>query len=189
MFGITNNPKEYESALYCPSGRQLPKLISVEVVSERERQYSNLLQTLTTTKGSTIIKTSYAYDYRVGQEIRYRDGWWIIQNVREISTEINPVAMRLVKVPAGKRWAIELINVSVAPVAVVSHNANGGTGTLPLNIKASIGAKLALSSADLTKDGKAFNGWNTKADGSGTAYSATDSIVVCNMILYAQYEE
>lgn len=53
----------------------------------------------------------------------------------------------------------------------VSFNANGGTGA-PGNQTKTYGTNLTLSSTVPTKTGYTFNGWNTKADGSGTNYSA-----------------
>ena len=70
----------------------------------------------------------------------------------------------------------------------VSYNANGGTGA-PAAQKMYQGRETALSSAVPTRSGYTFNGWNTKADGTGTAYSAGGTIVLnSNVTLYAQWK-
>jgi uncharacterized repeat protein (TIGR02543 family) len=46
------------------------------------------------------------------------------------------------------------------------------------------------NSENLTKPGRDFNGWNTEADGSGTAYSGGDSFAMSagDTVLYAQWK-
>jgi len=52
----------------------------------------------------------------------------------------------------------------------VSFDINGGSGTTPL---AQTGTSITLPSGNgLTKTGYTFDGWNTKADGTGTNYDA-----------------
>lgn len=189
MLGLTNNPQEYEKALYCPEGRNKARLISVNIVSERERHYSNLMQTLTTTEGSTILKTSSRYFYKVGQEISYRGEWWIIKNVKEYSEELNPVAMRLTNETQGKRWAIELLNISIAPVAALQYNGNGNTsGTSPESLTAAVGSKITLSNGTgLIKGSTAITAWNSKVDGTGTQFALGGDFVMVNYVLFAEY--
>ena len=70
----------------------------------------------------------------------------------------------------------------------VSYNANGGTGA-PASQTMYQGRESALSSTVPTRSGYTFNGWNTKADGTGTAYSAGGTIVLnSNVTLYAQWK-
>ncbi len=52
----------------------------------------------------------------------------------------------------------------------IAFNANGGTGTMS-NIPAQYGFNVTLPSNTFTRNGYTFNGWNTKADGTGTAYA------------------
>ena len=68
-------------------------------------------------------------------------------------------------------------------VYTISFNANGGSGSI-----ASIETEGALTipSNAFTLSGYAFNGWNTSPDGTGTAYSAGQSITVTSdLTLYA----
>ena len=70
----------------------------------------------------------------------------------------------------------------------VSYNANGGTGAPSAQTK-TYGANLTLSSTKPTRTGYTFNGWNTKADGSGTSYAVGASYTSnAAVTLYAQWE-
>jgi uncharacterized repeat protein (TIGR02543 family)/LPXTG-motif cell wall-anchored protein len=68
----------------------------------------------------------------------------------------------------------------------VTFDANGGTGSMS-NQTASAGT--ALTANSFTRSGFTFSGWNTAADGSGTAYgnSATTFPFTSNATLYAQW--
>ena len=76
----------------------------------------------------------------------------------------------------------------------VTYNGNGSTGgSVPTDANyyyknASVTAK--TNSGTLVRTGYTFNGWNTKADGSGTAVAATGSAtftLTYNTTLYAQW--
>lgn len=75
----------------------------------------------------------------------------------------------------------------------VEFNSNGGTGTMA-NMPMTYDFPANLSSNAFTYDGHAFAGWNTAADGNGTAY--TDGQEVSNLAstsgatvtLYAQWK-
>ena len=71
----------------------------------------------------------------------------------------------------------------------ISFHANGGSGTMA-NQQADENDKIAkLNANQFTRDGYAFVGWNTKANGTGTAYAdqATDITLTGNLTLYAQW--
>ena len=53
------------------------------------------------------------------------------------------------------------------------------------------GSSASVLKNDLTKEGFISNGWNTKADGTGTQYKEGDKIKITssNIILYAQFKE
>ncbi|MBR4118152.1 MAG: InlB B-repeat-containing protein [Methanocorpusculum sp.] len=64
----------------------------------------------------------------------------------------------------------------------VSFNSNGGSGKYIPSQKFEYGASQALTANTFTAPaGMVFNGWNTKADGSGTAYA--DKATVKNLAL------
>ena len=69
----------------------------------------------------------------------------------------------------------------------VAYNANGGTGTVPSGASASSGNSVTVASGDrLGRDGYTFGGWNTEADGTGTAYTPGSSVTT-GATLYAQW--
>ena len=57
----------------------------------------------------------------------------------------------------------------------LKYDANGGSGTMS-NQKCTYDVSQALMSNTFKRDGYIFKGWNTKADGTGTAYSDKQSI-------------
>ena len=67
----------------------------------------------------------------------------------------------------------------------VTFNANGGTGTMSTQ---TANVPTALTTNTFTRAGYTFSGWNTAADGSGTAYAdgATYSFAA-DITLYAQW--
>ncbi|NLD91200.1 MAG: InlB B-repeat-containing protein [Fibrobacter sp.] len=83
------------------------------------------------------------------------------------------------------RWTLN-------PTFTVTYDANTGTGTVPADVnKYETGAVVSvLSSGTLVKKGYTFTGWNTLADGSGTARVAatTFNMPALNVTLYAQWK-
>jgi uncharacterized repeat protein (TIGR02543 family) len=74
----------------------------------------------------------------------------------------------------------------VATNSTVAFNANGGSGTIA-DQSASIAT--VLTSNAFTKAGYTFNGWNTAADGTGTAYADGASYSFeADVTLYAQWK-
>jgi len=75
------------------------------------------------------------------------------------------------------QWAID--------VYTVTFNANGGTGSMS---NESSSTSEALSGIGFTRTGYTFSGWNTTANGSGTAYAGGASYGFgANATLYAQW--
>ncbi len=75
----------------------------------------------------------------------------------------------------------------------VTYDANTSTGgTVPstTNYGYNTTATVATNSGSLVKTGYTFSGWNTAADGTGTAYAATGSVtytITASTTLYAQW--
>ncbi|MCH3977673.1 MAG: InlB B-repeat-containing protein [Candidatus Methanomethylophilus sp.] len=72
----------------------------------------------------------------------------------------------------------------------VTFDGNGADGGSTLSVSVTYGAgDVTLTSNGFTKTGYSFTGWNTQADGEGTAYSdgATVSNLLSALILYAQW--
>ena len=71
----------------------------------------------------------------------------------------------------------------------VSLDAGDGSGTVK-SITKSYGDTIVLSADNYVKEGFEFQGWNTKEDGSGTAYKDKDTVKIeGDLHLYAQWKE
>ncbi len=82
----------------------------------------------------------------------------------------------------------QTVNVTPA-IYSVSFDANGGSGTMDSQIFTKHIAQ-ELNNCAFSRRDYFFNGWNTKADGSGTSYTDGQSITVSgNTTLYAQWKE
>ena len=80
----------------------------------------------------------------------------------------------------------------VRPVAyTITFNINGGTGTNPAAQTVGSDSTITLPGGDrFSKNGYAFGGWNTNANGTGETYSAGSSYMVTgNITLYAKWIE
>ena len=78
-----------------------------------------------------------------------------------------------------------------APAQVkVSYNANGGAGTME-SVTGDVGSKIVIRQSGFTRSEYTFTGWNTQADGKGTAYKAGDSFTLTDKdtVLYAQWSK
>ena len=80
---------------------------------------------------------------------------------------------------------------TASATCTVTYDANDGTGTPPSDTKEyTNGATVTVlgNYGKLTKDGYAFTGWNTKADGSGESYKDNEKFTItANTTLYAQW--
>ena len=71
--------------------------------------------------------------------------------------------------------------------ATVTFDANGGTGAMDA-LPVTVGETVKLTANAFTRDGYTFAGWNTKADGTGTAYADLAEVEVTeDLTLYAQW--
>ena len=78
-----------------------------------------------------------------------------------------------------------------APAQVnVSYDANGGTGTME-SITGDVGSEIVIGQNGFARSGYTFTGWNTQADGKGTAYKPGDSFTLTDedTVLYAQWSK
>ncbi len=113
-------------------------------------------------------------------------GW----NTKEDGTGTNYLDCQYVKNPKNKltlyaQWKINSY--------YVSYNANGGKGTMKLQ-KFTYGKKTASYKNAFTRTEYTFNGWNTKADGTGksykngTSFTKLTSVHKKQVTLYAQWK-
>ena len=80
----------------------------------------------------------------------------------------------------------------IPTTCTVTYDANGGTGTVTDDTEYTNGATVTVNGnyGALTKDGYAFTGWNTEADGSGVSYKAGETFnITTNTTLFAQWCE
>ncbi len=71
---------------------------------------------------------------------------------------------------------------------VITFNSNGGSGTMPDQNVCT--GENAINENTFTNDGLIFDGWNTKADGSGTSYEDKQVVAFTgNTTLYAQWTQ
>ena len=78
-----------------------------------------------------------------------------------------------------------------APAQVnVSYDANGGVGTME-SVTGDVGSEIVIQQNGFTRSEYTFTGWNTQADGKGTAYKAGDSFTLTDKdtVLYAQWSK
>lgn len=102
---------------------------------------------------------------------------------------------------AGKTTKLESGTIQNTPVSstvaagesAIEYVGNGATGGKYLNNTAKPGtATTTASASQFTRTGYTFTGWNTKADGTGTAYNAGTAITYptegTTLTLYAQWK-
>jgi uncharacterized repeat protein (TIGR02543 family) len=78
--------------------------------------------------------------------------------------------------------------VSATPQYTVTYIANGATGTIPSQTYPGGVQATILGQSTLTRPGYTFLGWNTAANGTGSVYTPTSSVVInSNITLYAQW--
>jgi len=92
-------------------------------------------------------------------------------------------------------WAISGNNTNSVLYSTMSWNytlaygANSGSGAVPTSQVGASGIVMNVAGASsLSRSGYTFSGWNTRADGTGTAYAAGSSISLTgDTTLYAQW--
>ncbi len=83
----------------------------------------------------------------------------------------------------------EEITPTVSTKYTVKYNANGGEGKQD-DVTAEKGKEVKVLSNVFKRQGYTFTGWNTEADGSGTAYAEGDALIVnSDLTLYAQWKK
>ena len=76
-------------------------------------------------------------------------------------------------------------------LAKITFDANGGNGTMATIKNIEVGASVVLPANTFTRLNATFDGWNTKADGTGTTYADEATVLVSaaeTVRLYAQWD-
>ena len=102
---------QFEFARWAAERYDRYKIIRVEPVRERDKRWSTVIQNLMTVADGTLLRTSYAYDYKPRQHIFYRNKWWEIRTVQEITQEVEAQAAALVH-GGNRQFVFELIQVN-----------------------------------------------------------------------------
>lgn len=85
-------------------------------------------------------------------------------------------------------YTVEEKQPEVIPDYSLTYDANGGTGEVA-GASVGAGSSVAIEQNAFTRSGYTFAGWNTQADGKGTAYKAGDTFIMPEQdtVLYAQW--
>ena len=84
--------------------------------------------------------------------------------------------------------AANVDSIGFVNLFTITFDANGGNGSMDV-VKVKEGETITLPANTLTKGSSTFAGWNTQADGTGTAYADKASVtLIANQTLYAQWE-
>ena len=119
----------------------------------------------------TATKSGYVFK---GWEWDYDKGLILGSVSSMLSAVYGPVYLKAV-------WETEPVNYTL------SYNANGGSGSMSSQTVTE-GQSTKLKTNTFTKTGYTFTAWNTKADGTGTAYNdGADVTLHENTTLYAQW--
>ena len=112
--------------------------------------------------------------------VNYTVTWWY--TYYDTYLKMNVVAEQ-----DAEQTTYAIIRVRGTP-CTLTFNANGGEGSTYTQ-SATMGTSVTLSSNRFTRDGYTFTGWNTRADGTGTAYTNGASVTPNgNLTLYAQWK-
>jgi hypothetical protein len=84
--------------------------------------------------------------------------------------------------------AANVDSIGFVNVFTITFDANGGDGSMDV-VKIKEGETITLPDNTFAKGSSTFAGWNTQADGSGTAYADQSTITpIANVNLYAQWQ-
>ncbi|MDE7406478.1 MAG: hypothetical protein K2M89_06370 [Clostridiales bacterium] len=102
---------QFEIARWAPKEYGRYKFIRVELVSENEKRWSTVIQNLITVADSTVIRTATVYDYAPRQHVMFRNKWYEIRAVTEITQDIAPQSLALVS-GGNRQFIMELVEVN-----------------------------------------------------------------------------
>ena len=158
---------------------QWAKLAQTYSISFNANGGSGSMSSKSVTAGSSIVLPSNTFT-RSGYEFA---GWNTSSNASGTSYS-NGTSMT----PSGNTTLYAQWKKIIATYTI-SFNANGGSGSMSSK-SVTAGSSIVLPSNTFTRSGYTFNGWNTKADGSGMSYDEEEKLTISeNLTLYAQWKE
>ena len=151
------------------------------------RSASNFNQTVTfywSTNGSTWNQVNFS-------NVSSDDNWHLVNGGTPIvlpagAANVSNLQLKwLITVNNSGTYSIDDITINGAPIYTVTFNNNGGSGSMS---DQSSSTASNLTSNTFTRTGYSFAGWNTAANGSGTAYANGASFpFTASTTLYAQW--
>ena len=101
---------QLEFARWAPETYERYKIIRVRVVSEDEKRWSTVIPNLMLNADNLLLRTAFVYDYKPRQHVMFRNKWWEITAVAEITQEVNAQATALVNC-GNRQFVLELTEV------------------------------------------------------------------------------
>lgn len=95
LLGLGHN--QFEWAKWAPESYDKYKLIPVARVSDEDRRWDPMLQNISTSPDSTLLRTAYMYDFKPYQHVFFDGKWQVILSIKKIQTDVNPQALALVR--------------------------------------------------------------------------------------------
>ena len=156
-----------------------PRNIRVESVSE-EKLYDGKLLTAdeaAVTEGDLAEGDTVLYSFTGGQML--------------VGSSENTVAVTIWdgEENVTNNYLIQYTYGTLTVYGEITYDANGGAGAAPAPDRYDQGDTYTVRNNMFTRAGYTFTGWNTRADGQGTAYAEGNAITSLsrNLTLYAQW--
>ena len=159
--------------------------------------------TITGDSGVEKITGSGTYNYGTTANVTYQiKPGYHIKNITGTTADGDPNGVWTGHTGKGgtvnDTWTVKVCNRTIVVhtepnTYTVKYDGNGNTGGSTASSNHTYGTAKALTANGYTKTGYSFNGWNTKADGSGTAYAdkaSVKNLTTANggsVTLYAQW--
>ena len=163
------------------------------------------LPTLNEMNGITSYRSAFSpvYSGRYSNGSLYDTGsygdWWSATASRSSSGSqyyLYYYGGSLSAVDSGKHFGFSVRCIRSNPgTLTINFDGNGSTGGSTASQQIAAGNSASLNTNGFTRNGYAFTGWNTAADGSGTSYAdgadytVTPATGNTTVTLYAQWEE
>ena len=170
-----SNSDIYVDALYGP---YYYSTVSVENNTYIVRLYShyNVSASVADSKGTASPAAQYV-DYQKSGSITFTaSAGYLIDYIMDGSTKVDVTdADSYTYTVSNVTGARNVVAYTRLKTYAISYNANGGSGTIGNQTKTH-GTAITLSNGSaLSREGYTLSGWNTKADGTGTAYALSGS--------------